>query len=121
MCGIRTSGLFLLLFLSQNTIADNSPWIFIPLLKSSSCTELKCDYNLKVSGNYNSWSLTSDPGKKSGECSTKTLINPLNVDVQLEGIDDNKLYFCAESENVWYHQGVDLFLESGDVISAEAR
>ncbi|XP_072943230.1 unextended protein-like [Epargyreus clarus] len=114
---LRTSGLFLLLFLISNTLAVSAPWIFSVEVVSVSCLE-KCVYELNVVGNIEEWSLTYVPGALGSQC-LPHIVEPANVTVKIE-VGAEKQYFCAKSGNSWKHQGESLYLE-GDVTARAER
>lgn len=112
VCVLRTSGIILLLYL---TISIASPWFSINVNKYS-CDESKCDYNLRIDGEYDLWSITSVPGV----CTSLQHINPIGKDVEIQVGGSEKLYFCAKSgDGPWYEQ--DYYLNGNDVISREQR
>ncbi|XP_041988954.1 unextended protein-like [Aricia agestis] len=118
VCVLRTSGVFLLLFLLNNALSS-APWILSVNVKHVSCDKEKCEYLLNVFGNIKSWSLTPEAGERGGVCLTKFYKNTANSDVKFVTRNDGKkLYFCSESENgEWFHQGDGLYLVGDDVIT----
>ncbi|XP_060809213.1 unextended protein isoform X2 [Amyelois transitella] len=112
VCLLRTSGVFLLLFLITYTCAVSPPWIFSVHINSVSCSD-KCVYNLNVSGEFVEWSLTSTPGRR-GELCKDNLIQKTSVSDVIIEVPPGKFYFCANSGNGWRHEGV--FLDGSDVI-----
>ncbi|CAH2100656.1 unnamed protein product [Euphydryas editha] len=113
---LRTSGAILLLFLIKNALAVSPPWILSVDVKNYTCSETVCDYLLQVNGEFDSWSLTSEPG----ECISPSFINTVGVDVELQVDRSALLYFCAKGDDGgWYQQ--DFYLDGGDVISRKER
>lgn len=113
---LRTSGVILLLFLIKNTLAVSPPWILSVDVKNYTCSETVCDYLLRVNGEFDAWSLTSEPA----ECVSPSDINVVGVDVELKVDRSALLYFCARGEDGgWYQQ--DIYLDDGDVISRKER
>lgn len=102
---LRTSGLFLLLFLIISTHTVSPPWILSVRILNSNCADV-CDYELKVNGNFEEWSLTS----QLNECT------PMFIGKERIQVPKTKLYFCARNDGRWLHQGDELYLENGDVI-----
>lgn len=117
VCVLRTSGLFLLLFLIINTSAAVSPpWILSVRVDNVSCFQSKCVYKLKVNGlNVEEWSLTSEPATRGCK---EFLIVKKELETEFEvPVLDKKLFFCAKSsDGVWFHQGGNVYLDSNDVI-----
>ncbi|XP_047542078.1 unextended protein-like [Vanessa atalanta] len=114
---LRTSGAILLLFLIQNTLAVSPPWILSVDVKNYTCSEIVCDYLLRVNGEFRSWSLTSEPGDL---CYFISNINPVGIDVKLQVDKSQTLYFCAEGDDGgWYQQ--EFYLGGSDVISRKER
>ncbi|XP_063371668.1 uncharacterized protein LOC134659891 [Cydia amplana] len=111
---LRTSGLFLLLFLITNAYAVFQPWIFAVSVNKSSCAERKCvlNLNLEVSNVY-SWSLTREPAVRGAPCNP-TITKDV-VDTELIVEKNERMFFCAKVGEQWLHQGVGLYLD-GDVI-----
>ncbi|KAL0853107.1 hypothetical protein ABMA27_012875 [Loxostege sticticalis] len=108
---LRTSGLFLLLFLIINTCAVSPPWIFS---LEKECVGSKCGIKV-LSSNVYEWSLTARPGARGEPCdppfeyTQKLLV--VEVDVPKE-----KLYFCAKgADGEWIHQGDGIYLSADDV------
>ncbi|CAH2062154.1 unnamed protein product, partial [Iphiclides podalirius] len=120
---LRTSGIFLLLFLIIRTQADTAPWIFAVNVNDRACSELKCVYNLNVNGfGFDVWSLTYVPAARGGGCEGRFLEQKLTKAVELVVPAAEKLFFCARgSDGVWYHQGAGLFLDGNDVIGPIAQ
>ncbi|XP_063543882.1 unextended protein-like [Cydia strobilella] len=116
---LRTSGLFLLLFLITNAYAVFQPWIFAVSVNKSSCAEQKCvlKLNLEVS-NVDSWSLTPEPAVRGALCNP-TITKDV-VDTELIVEKNDRMFFCAKVGEQWLHQGVDLYLD-GDVIGISKR
>lgn len=111
---MRTSGLFLLLFLIINTQAVYQPWIFTASVNKSQCENEKCVLNLNIQvSNVDLWSLTRSPASRGQPCSP-TIVKDVNDNDLIVGVDE-KLFFCVQVDGVWIHQG--LYLE-GDVIEA---
>lgn len=102
---LRTSGLFLLLFLIKITQTVSPPWILSVRVLNSNCADA-CDYELNVNGNFEEWSVTS----QLNECM------PMFYGKETIQVPNTKLYFCAKIDGRWLHQGNDLYLENGDVI-----
>ncbi|CAK1554455.1 unnamed protein product [Leptosia nina] len=109
---LRTSGLFLLF--SINTLAV-SPWLVTVQVDKVTCGDVNCDYRIKVLGDVNQWSLTSKGNVRGAKCDDNFSIRKSNVPVELTAPASSKLYFCAEKDGVWYHQGEKLYLSSDDV------
>ncbi|CAK1587465.1 unnamed protein product [Parnassius mnemosyne] len=120
---LRTSGIFLLLFLITKTNAVSAPWIFSVEVNDKTCSELKCVYNLNVNGlDFDEWSLTYEPAVRGAECGGRFLEEKLTKNVEIVVPVAKKLFFCAKgSKGVWFHQGESLFLEANDVIGANAQ
>ncbi|XP_053623164.1 unextended protein-like [Plodia interpunctella] len=115
VCALRTSGVFLLLFLITNTCSVSPPRIFTVHINTVSCADNKCVYNLDVSGDFAEWSLTSTPGRRGELCKDNILQQTTAPDVNVE-VPDGKFYFCANFGGGWRHQAV--FLDGGDVINS---
>lgn len=115
VCALRTSGLFLLLFLIINTSAVSPPWILSVRVDNVSCLLNKCVYKLKVNGlNVEEWSLTSEPATRG--CNNFLIVEK-ELETELEVPADKKLFFCAKSyDGIWFHQGENVYLDSSDVI-----
>ncbi|XP_013139294.1 PREDICTED: metal transporter CNNM4-like [Papilio polytes] len=120
---LRTSGVFLLLFLLKITNASSGPWIFSVDVNEKACSELKCVYNLNVNGlDIDVWSLTEVPAARGGDCEGRFLEEKSTKNVELIVPVAKKLFFCAKGpDGVWYNQGESLFLEANDVIEANAQ
>lgn len=116
VCLLRTSGLILLFLI--NTLAI-SPWLTSVKIDKVTCTEINCDYRLKVIGDVNQWSLTSNQNIRGAKCDDKVLIQKSNVIVEFSLPVSEKLYFCVEKDGVWYHQGKILYLFGDDVTGLE--
>ncbi|KAG6459975.1 hypothetical protein O3G_MSEX011700 [Manduca sexta] len=116
VCVLRTSGLYLLLFLTLNTCAESPPWIFNVKLNNYTCNDNKCVYNLDVSGLYQ-WSLTYEAVPRDRLCEPEfDVVSSGNVDIEVPNTE-KKLYFCVKSpEGVWLSQGEQLYLDGSDVI-----
>lgn len=119
VCSLRTSGLFLLLFLFRNAASAPPPWILSVRINALSCDEVKCDYNLTVSGlGVNKWSLTLEPAARGAECYATVLGSSESTSAVLELQNGaERRYFCAESDGVWLHQGDSLYLEPANDVS----
>ncbi|KAG7298440.1 hypothetical protein JYU34_018066 [Plutella xylostella] len=116
---LRTSGLFLLLFLIQNSIAVSPPWILSINVNKVSCSNFKCYYDLFVRGSdADKWSLTSKPAARGSECKNtdfllvKSFEFSSNFEFDVPNVG-GKLFFCAKSSDAdgWFHQGDRLYLE----------
>lgn len=112
---LRTSGLFLLLFLIVYTSAVSPPWIFSVLVNDVACDSQKCAYKLDVKGEFDEWSLTYAPG---GPCLADYVAKNGVVEVPNNG---NRVFFCAKSAGLWRPQGDRLFLEADDVTARSAE
>lgn len=113
---LRTSKLFLLLFLIINTCAGTPPWIFSIKPNTKSCDDNKCVINLNVNAkNVDEWSLTYEPA--SEQSCDSYFVSKLfeNVDVNVQN-DGRKVYFCVKSGGEWHHQGKGVYLDANDVI-----
>ncbi|KAL4714272.1 hypothetical protein ACJJTC_009624 [Scirpophaga incertulas] len=115
MSSLRTSGIFLLLFLILNTSAVSPPWIFTVNVQQS-CGSL-CVYKLNVNAvNVNEWSLTYNKQDRGATCEPPFVSTQKSVDVELIVPNAGKLYFCAKGEDgVWIHQGGGIFLAPDDI------
>ncbi|CAG9789796.1 unnamed protein product [Diatraea saccharalis] len=112
---LRTSGLFLLLFLIINTCAVSPPWIF-SVNVNKSCSTV-CDYKLNVNGvNIVEWSLTYKEQQRGDLCEELFVFKETLLDVQLKVPNGGKLFFCAKGDDgVWIHQGGEIYLAPDDV------
>lgn len=116
---LRTSELFLLLFLIISTCAVTPPWIFSVKQNTKTCDDNKCVFNIDVNAkNVEEWGLTFEPASelKCDSFFVSTIFE--NVDVDVENIG-GKVYFCVKSGGVWHHEGEDVYLDANDVIEAE--
>lgn len=119
---IRTSGLFLLLFLTTNAHTNSPPWIFSVVINDKSCTGTTCDYEVILNGiNVNQWSLTFVPAERGGDCrANEFVVNSFDLSSGFRVPNtERKLYFCASSGNGWLHQGTTLYLEPTDDVSLQ--
>ncbi|XP_048003344.1 unextended protein-like isoform X2 [Leguminivora glycinivorella] len=111
---LRTSGLFLLLFLITNAYAVFQPWIFAVSVNKSRCADEKCVLNLNLEvSNVESWSLTREPAVRGALCNPTITKDVLDTELIVQKND--RMFFCAKVGEQWLHQGVDLYLD-GDVI-----
>lgn len=120
---LRTSGIFLLLFLLTQTHATSAPWIFAVDVNARACSELKCVYNLNVNGlGFDVWSITYVPAARGEGCEGRFSDQKPTKGVELVVAVGEKLFFCARgADGEWYHQGAGLFLEGSDVIGPIAQ
>lgn len=109
---LRTSGLFLLLFLIVNTSAVPPSWIFSVVVNNVTCDSTKCAYNLDVKGDFDEWSLTYAPAD-TGLCLPDFFVGKNGI-IEVPS-NENRLFFCAKSAGVWQHQGERLYLDADDV------
>lgn len=114
---LRTSELFLLLFLIINTCAGTPPWIFSVKQNTRTCDVNKCVYNIDVNAvNVDEWSLTVEPASEQS-CGLYLVSKVFeNVDVNVDK-DGRKVYFCVKSDGVWHHRGEGIYLDANDVIT----
>ncbi|RVE44514.1 hypothetical protein evm_010843 [Chilo suppressalis] len=114
---MRTSGLFLLLFLIINACAVSPPWIF-SVNVNKTCSNV-CAYKLNVNGaNVVEWSLTYEERQRGGVCVPPFVLKEkLLLDVEFKVPNDGgKLFFCAKGDDgVWIHQGAEIYLAPDDV------
>lgn len=113
-CALRTSGLFLLLFLIVNTSAVSPPWILSVLVNNVTCDSLKCAYKLDVRGEFDDWALTYTP---DAPCLPDFVAKNGVVEVPKQ----NRVFFCAKSAGVWIHQGDRLYLDADDVTARSSE
>lgn len=108
---VRTSGIFLLLFLIISASAVSPPWIL------SVVKECKIKCGLKViSSGVKEWSLTEASGKRGALCTPPFVSKHQFLDVQID-VPEKNLYFCVlGDDNLWYHQGDGIYLSPDDVI-----
>lgn len=117
VCLLRTSGVFLLLFLLLSACVASPPWIFSVRVNNVSCTDNTCYYNVNVTGNgVKEWSLTSKPGVRGELCENIVSIERTLNNVDIKVSKSGKLYFCAKGIYGWTHQGSSIFLDANDVI-----
>lgn len=112
---LRTSELFLLLFLIISTCAVAPPWIFSVKQYTKTCDVNKCVFDVDVNArNVDEWSLTFEPASEE-KCGS-LFVNKVfeNVLVELPN-DGRRVYFCVKSDGLWHHKGEGVFLESNDV------
>ncbi|XP_045489776.1 unextended protein [Pieris rapae] len=112
VCFSRTSGLILLFLV--NTLAV-SPWLTLVKLDNVTCNDIKCDYRIKVLGDFDQWSLTSNEKVRGEICDDKLLVEKSNVLLEFSLPVSRQAYFCVEKDGVWYHQGKNLYLFGDDV------
>lgn len=112
---LRTSELFLLLFLIIKTCAGTPPWIFTVQQNAKSCDINECVYNINVNAaNVDEWSVTFEPASEQ-KCDSFFVSKIFeNVDVKVDN-DGRKVYFCVKHEGVWHHQGKGIYLDANDV------
>lgn len=109
---LRTSELFLLLFLIINTCAVTPPWIFSVKPNSKICDNNNCVYNLNVNAkNVDEWSLTLHPASER-KCDSYFVSKSFeNVDVDVPN-DGRPVYFCVKSNGEWHQQGEAEYLDT---------
>ncbi|XP_063899219.1 unextended protein [Helicoverpa armigera] len=119
---LRTSELFLLLFLIINTCAVTPPWIFSIKQNTKTCDVNKCVFNVDVNANnVDEWSLTSEPADSERKCESffvSKVFENVVVDVPNDG---RKVYFCVRSGGLWHHQGDGVYLDANDVIQTDSE
>ncbi|KAJ2939879.1 hypothetical protein O0L34_g6579 [Tuta absoluta] len=106
----RTNSVFLLLFLLKYTSASH-PRIFDVKVNTVHCGEQSCAFNLNVDGDFEGWALTSEPARAGSLCQPFGVVKNNEIRVPIL----NKWFFCAGSENGWFHQGGGVYLEGDDV------
>ncbi|XP_028168076.1 metal transporter CNNM4-like [Ostrinia furnacalis] len=108
---LRTSGLFLLLFLIINTCAVSPPWI-LSVVKE--CVDDKCGIKV-LSSDVVEWSLTGRRGDRGEVCSPPFYYTQKSSEAVVD-VPNEKLYFCAKGvDGAWLHQGDEIYLSADDV------
>ncbi|CAH1642136.1 unnamed protein product [Spodoptera littoralis] len=117
---LRTSELFLLLFLIISTCAVAPPWIFSVKQYTKTCDVNRCVFDIDVNAkNVDEWSLTLEPASEQ-KCGSLFVNNVFeNVLVELPN-DGRRVYFCVKSDGLWHHQGEGVYLDSNDVTGPNA-
>jgi hypothetical protein len=109
--GIRTSGVFLLLFLILNTHATSPPWI-LSVNYLYNCVDCVNKIHVNGTGIFE-WSITYKKQEKGQICKEPFVVRETELDVEVY-IPGGEWYFCAKGEDgVWIHQ--DVFLAPDDV------
>ncbi|XP_049883207.1 unextended protein-like [Pectinophora gossypiella] len=115
-CCLRTSGVFLLLFLLKSS-CGSPPWILSVRVSETACKDNNCALKFDVNGEFDQWSLTHIPAVRGSLCSQFVPV----IENKIELISKEKLFFCAKNANGWFHQGERLYLEPDDVTGWTVR